>query len=207
MDEAERLHSPSQVGAELGLKAGMVRRYHLAYEGVTGEPLPRDPINNGRLVSDHQLAVLTQARDAVRRTPTLSAEDAIKHVLGFATVPTVPAASQADLLEAILRELQEQRERNAARDRQIEALLESNQRLHGQLRTLTAPSLSDDGAPGTLPTVNAERVDRALEVELRESQVPPADLDDDGETQGPRRRDDGPMVRVARWLERRLRGR
>lgn len=67
--EAERLHSPSQVGAELGLKAGMVRRYHLAYETVTGESLPRDPVNNGRLVSDQQLAALAQARDAVRRTP------------------------------------------------------------------------------------------------------------------------------------------
>jgi hypothetical protein len=186
----------------------MVRRYHLAYEGVTGEPLPRDPINNGRLVSDHQLAVLAQARDAVKRTPTLSAEDAIKHVLGFATVPTVPTASQADLLEAILRELQEQRERNATRDRQIEALLESNQRLHDQLRALTSPSPSDDGAPGTLPTVNAERIDRALEVELREAQAPPAELDDGGEAQAPRERaDDGPMVRVARWLENRLRGR
>lgn len=94
----------------------MVRRYHLAYEAVTGEPLPRDPVNNGRLVSDRQLAVLAQAREAVRRTPNLSAEDAIRHVLGFATIPTVPAAPQADLLEAILREF---RRRMSGKRREI----------------------------------------------------------------------------------------
>jgi hypothetical protein len=211
MDEAERLHSPSQLGAELGLKAGMIRRYHLAYEAVTGEPLPRDPVNNGRLVSDRQLAVLAQAREAVRRTPTLSAEDAIRHVLGFATIPTVPVAPQADLLEAILREMQASHEREAARDRQIEALLESNERIHEQLRTLNSPSPSDDAAPtptpGPLPPADPERIDQALAAQLRDQQPPPAVQEDDKTTEHPgdgMGADDGVLVRVARWVESRL---
>lgn len=174
MDDAERLHSPSQVGAALGLKAGMIRRYHLAYEAVTGEPLPRDPVNNGRLVGDRQLAVLSQARDAVRRTPTLSAEDAIRHVLGFATIPTVPAAPQSDLLEAILHELRALREQGEAQADRVQTLIDDNERLTVQLRALTPPSLSDE-AP---PKGDADR------------EATPSD---------------GPVVRVVRWLERRLR--
>lgn len=213
MEEAERLHSPSQLGKKLGLKAGMVRRYHLAYEAVTDEALPRDPVNNGRHVNDRQLAVLAQARDDVRRTPTLSAEDAIRHVLGFATIPTVPAAPQADLLEAILHELQEQRQRNAERDRQIEALLESNQRLHDQLRALASPSPSDDGAPATTPgplprRFSPEHIDQELQAEIREAHAPPEEPDNDTQEPSKDERDaDGPLVRASRWLERRLRGR
>ncbi len=180
--EAERLHSPSQVGAELGLKTGMVRRYHLAYEAVTGEPLPRDPVNNGRLATDRQLAVLVQARDAVRRTPTLSAEDAIRHVLGFATIPTVPAAPQTDLLEAILHELQAARERDAARERQMQAILESNERLTEQLRALTPPSSSDEAPP---------------KGETDREAAPASEQPFSGTA-------DGALVRVARWVEGRL---
>jgi len=46
--------------------------------------------------------------------------------LGFATVPTVPAAPQPDLLEAILRELREQGEVQADR---VQVLIDDNERL------------------------------------------------------------------------------
>ncbi len=103
--QAERLYSPSQVADRLHLKAGMVRRYHLAYETVTGEELPRDPNHNGRLVSDEALSVLERARAIVRENPALSVEDAIRAVLGIATVPTSPAVPSNEVLQELLGEV------------------------------------------------------------------------------------------------------
>lgn len=59
------------------------------------------------------------------------------------------------------------------------------------------------------PAANAERIDRALEVELLESQAPPARPDtgtDSGTIADSPGAGDGPLVRASRWLERRLRG-
>ena len=77
---SEAVYTSSQVGDRLGLKSGMIRRYHLAYESVTGEELPRDPQTNGRLVTDDILSVLERSRNLVRESPSLSSRG--RHTLG-----------------------------------------------------------------------------------------------------------------------------
>lgn len=135
---AEATYAPTQLGERLGTKAGMTRRYHLAYEAVTGEALPRDPINNGRLVNGEQLAILTQAREKVRMTPSLSVEDAIRQVT-HTFVPGAPPAlpPQHELLAAVVGELRALREQSEAHSREVAELRE-------QLRTLNPSSSSDD---------------------------------------------------------------
>lgn len=76
---------------------------------------------------------------------------------------------------------------------------------------------SEVAAPKALPpAVDAARIDRVLAAEMEESRPPPekplADTEGNitGEVGGERERgatDDGLLVRGARWLERRLRGR
>jgi phage-related protein len=84
----------------------MVRRYHLAYESVTGEKLSRDPATNGRLVTAMQLATLEQARNIVKETNgVVSAEDAVRQVLGVITTGTNPVMPQAEIMQAMVDEL------------------------------------------------------------------------------------------------------
>jgi hypothetical protein len=119
--KSEMLYTPAQVGQRLGLKSGMVRRYHGAYEAVTGEALPRDPNTNGRLVNDQQLAILERARAIVRENPSMSTEDAVRVVLGIATVATAPALPNAELLEALLNEMRSFRQEADERLKALEA--------------------------------------------------------------------------------------
>jgi hypothetical protein len=144
---AERTYKASQLSLHLGVKSGMVRRYHLAYERVTGETLPRDPNNNGRLVNDQQLQVLTRARELVKANPMLSVEDAIKSVLGLATVPTAPVSPQSEVLEAIARELRALRERDKHREKLLQALEAENLALKDQLKALPPTHPPSDAAP------------------------------------------------------------
>jgi hypothetical protein len=87
---AEVLYTPAQVAARLGLTAGMVRRYGLAFEAVTGEGLPRDKKSRARLYDDQALGILEQARGLVKENPNLSTEDAVRACLGIMTTPTAP---------------------------------------------------------------------------------------------------------------------
>lgn len=85
------------------------------------------------------------------------------------------------------------------------------------LRSEVEALRSEVAAPQALPpAVDAERIDRVLAAEMEEGRPPPekpsADTEGNitGEIDGGREReatDDGLLVRGARWLERRLRGR
>lgn len=173
MTEAQRTHSTSQVAKALSVKSGMVRRYHLALEGVMGTSLPRDPQNNGRLVTDEQLAMLQQARELVRANPSLSVEDALKSVLGIYTGPTAPAVPRDELLEAIMLELRGLRREVRAQREDLTALREQNAALTEQVRVLPTPSLRSEepSAPRVIVVSNSraeetERMNRYLLGEL-----------------------------------------
>jgi ElaB/YqjD/DUF883 family membrane-anchored ribosome-binding protein len=142
MEEVEAVYTPTQVSDRIGLKAGMTRRYSIAYEAVTGEDLPRDS-KGGRLYTEQVVAILEAARRLVRQTPSLSAEDAIRSVLGLATAPTLPAMPQE---EGITRE-------------QAERLIEAIKALHEdsrvvrneikELKEQVNKALPSNGSPGS----------------------------------------------------------
>jgi hypothetical protein len=132
-------YSPAQVGQRLGVKPGMARRYHLAYETVTGEELRRDARTNGRMVSDGELAVLERARSMVRANPSLSVEDAIRTVLGVVTAPTEPVLPQEELLRRLVEEMQAIRQ-DMRQDRERMAVLEQE---NAALRALSLTSETD----------------------------------------------------------------
>jgi hypothetical protein len=98
---AEALYTPAQVADRLGLTAGMVRRYGLAYEAVTGEGLPRDKKNRARLYDEQALGILEQARGIVKENPNLSAEDAVRACLGIMTTPTAPVMPSVAMSEVL----------------------------------------------------------------------------------------------------------
>lgn len=148
----ETMFTPSQVGDALGLKSGMVRRYHLAYESVTGEKLNRDPATNGRLVTSDQLATLEQARNLVKETNgVLSAEDAIKQVLGVITANTAPVIPQAELLQAMVEELKRMNNRLESIENENMALTNTVATLQRQLE---APKDNDELDTRILKLVN-----------------------------------------------------
>ena len=115
-----------QVAARLGIKAGMVRRYALALEAVTGVSIPTDPVR-GRLYPTGAVDLLEAARAYLLAHPGESVDGALRVITGQSdgrvTAPArVPGAlGPADLEEAlrgvllpVLAELQEQRRENEA---------------------------------------------------------------------------------------------
>jgi hypothetical protein len=137
--EASRQLTPTQVGEYLGLRGGMVRRYLMAWESITGEPLPRDPKTNARLASDEALRALEQARAVVKENPAVSVEDALRACLGLHTAPTAPAIPNAVVTEDMLRLLQDLTETVREQTRVIQGLESKVEGLERQLQALPAP--------------------------------------------------------------------
>jgi hypothetical protein len=134
--ELEQAYTPAQVGERLQLKAGMVRRYGIAYEAVTGEQLSPEP-NAPRVYPEHVVRVLEQTREIVKDNPGLSAEQAIREVLEVPTVATAPSrpspAMTQEQAAAIIKALQALRE-------EVAQLREENRALENKLdRALPAP--------------------------------------------------------------------
>lgn len=136
-----------EVAARLGIKTGMVRRYALALEAVTGVSVPVDPVR-GRLYPPAVLELLEAARAHLLAYPGHSVESAIRAVTGEGEGAVTPPArlpgtlSPADLqttLEAalahatrpVLTALEEQHARAEALEREV-------QTLRGQVAALAA---------------------------------------------------------------------
>lgn len=127
-----------EVAARLGIKTGMVRRYALALEAVTGVSVPVDPVR-GRLYPPGVLELLEAARAHLLAYPGHSVESAIRAVTGESEGAVTPPArvpgtvSPADLQTAletalahavrpVLAALEEQQARAQALESEVQAL-------------------------------------------------------------------------------------
>lgn len=163
-----------QVGKHLGLKSGMVRRYALALEAVTGISLEVDPVR-GRLYPPEVVSLLEQTRAHLLAHSGLSVEDAMRAVTGQSegavTAPVrVPGSlTPADLEEAlrgvllpVLAELQESR-------RESEALRAEVAELRHEVRSL--PSALTPGIEGAVKAGQAEALAGLGEVQQQLARV------------------------------------
>lgn len=136
-----------QVGARLGLKAGMVRRYALALEAVTGISLEVDPIR-GRLYAPEVVELLEATRAHLLQHPGQGVEAAMRAVTGQSEGGITPAArvpgtltpvaleeALRGVLLPVLAELQEQRRENEALRAEVADL---RQRVEGGQRATLA---------------------------------------------------------------------
>ncbi len=201
MTDAEVVLSPGEAARRLGVSPSGLRRLAVAYGEVHGE-LPKDSSGTSRVWSVEAVVRLQAARALLAAGQARSIKDALRAVEGGAA-PPVEMMAHDGRVEAALGVV-------AAR---LEALQASNERLEVEVGELRSELAAARALP---PGVNPDRIDRALEVEMRESRVETerpaaveggggaADFPDegDGAAEGS---SDGPMVRAARWLEQRLR--
>lgn len=90
MSGAEQIYSSKQVARVMDISGGMLRRYALALEQMTGEPIPQDP-RDGRRFSQHHIELLTSARRFVIAHRGMSVEDGLRRAIGLAEeVPAAP---------------------------------------------------------------------------------------------------------------------
>jgi DNA-binding transcriptional MerR regulator len=197
-DDAGVVYTTRQAAEALGVGAAMMRRYAQTLEEITGQEIPQTR-RDGRQFSREHLDTLLQAKALVDSHNGLSVEAALR----MATSPesagqglpvSVPIGSIADSAALV-----------AALQEAITAPLVAELR---ELRAEVAALRAEAATPKALPpAASAERVDRALEAEMQESQAPPEQPptapDDSGAKDGPMVR---AAVRAARWLEGRLRG-
>jgi hypothetical protein len=90
MSEAETLFSAKQVAVTLGISGGMLRRYAIAYESITGETVKQHP-RDGRQYTAEQVETLQRAKSYVKANPGMGVEQALRLALG---------ASQADAVRS-----------------------------------------------------------------------------------------------------------
>jgi hypothetical protein len=192
---SEAVYSAAQVAKMLGVSGGMVRRYAMALETLTGEQIPQHP-RDGRQFSQENMDTLVSARRFVVGRQGMSVKTGLRLALGLAELPATvnlsPNADSGDLVGV-----------EALRT----ALSEYMGPLLTELRTLSDSNsrLSDEVA--------------ALRLELAEVRVlsgaerPAAVEDGGGVAESPatgqgvsQAIEDGPAVRAVRWLERRIRG-
>lgn len=209
MSESERVYSSAQVAKLLDLSGGMVRRYSLALERLTGEAIPQDP-RDGRQFSERHLQTLQAARRFVLGHRGLSVEEGIRKALGLAEEPVelplnpsvmTGGAEVAQMFsealrrygEPLLTEVRTLRESNEAMVEELVAL----RREVGELRALP-PSSPVGSESNQLKVVEPQRAEQQRWVE---------DVPVD-EALGVRKfRDDGVLVKMARRLEGLLRRR
>jgi small-conductance mechanosensitive channel len=77
-----RVFTTSQLAQKLGIGPSMARRYGLAFEAVSGQPLPQAP-GKGRMYPDHVASVLEEARERLLSHPEETVESALRVVLNL----------------------------------------------------------------------------------------------------------------------------
>lgn len=184
MADAETIYSAKAVRERLGISDGMLRRYAIALESVTGEQVKQHP-RDGRQYTGEQVEALKRAKLRVAEKRGRDVETAIRLALGQTEVeaessmlpepitnstlvdPKAMAAALESVVTPLLTELQ--------------ALRQSNERLEDEvigLREDMAARLSDE--PRDTPHEPPQ----------------PAPVGDNGEAQA------GVLVRAASRLER-----
>lgn len=102
--ETEQVYRSREVATLLGLGSAMLRRYAVAYEQATGKQLELDR-RDGRVFSERDLAVLSQARQLVA-TQGVPVDTAIKTALAQPESAPKPLAllpaANGDALAAVL---------------------------------------------------------------------------------------------------------
>lgn len=187
---AEVVLSPGEAARRLGVSPSGLRRLAGPYGAVFGE-LPKDHAGTSRIWPLEAVERLERARALMAAGQARSIADALRAVEGGAVAAAEAAlqlGEQGRVAEAL-----------GVVAAQLEAVLSSNRRLEAEVEALR----SEVGELRQLPPTSAvgridqQRPNGAAEVEapLHFAKVP----DEAGE--------DGPMVRAARWLERRLRAR
>ena len=160
-----QVFTTSQLSDRLGLGTSMARRYGLAYEEVTGQPIPQAP-GRGRLYSEDAVSTLEKARDYLLTHPGETVEGALRAVLGLEVEPqeveSEPTEQAAPRLtvEAFRRELEQALKPVLA---ELQTLREENEELREAvqgLRALPGPSEASEGAvsdPETLAELEEQR--------------------------------------------------
>ena len=129
-ETSETLYSAREVAAELGLGAAMLRRYATTYEAVSGDEITVHR-RDGRLFTEQQVRVLSQARALVMQT-SVDVETAIKQALDkpLEAAPVSLALGSAPGSDTLIKALVDaQREANAPLLSELRGIRESLERL------------------------------------------------------------------------------
>ena len=136
MTEVEQVYSSKQVARLLDISTGMLRRYSLELEQLTGEAIPQDP-RDGRRFAQRHVDVLTAARRFVMGNRGSSVEDGLRRALGMADkAPVTPllrslpgdspdvVAAFAEVVGPLVNELRELRASNTRLADEVKGLRE-----------------------------------------------------------------------------------
>ncbi len=185
MSETEQMYSAKEVATALGVGAAMLRRYAATYERLTGSEVEIHK-RDGRLFTQSQLDTLLAARAVVQRQD-MSVDAALETVLRspeMALAARAGAGASVDTLALT----------EALRASVTEPLLSELSSIKAEMAALRSEMRDRGSAASTRPVVFG-----AEEWATEPVEAP-------GATQASRGDADGPIVRVARWLERRVRG-
>lgn len=89
---SQQVYSSAQVAKLLGVSGGMLRRYALSYEELSGEKIHQHP-RDGRQFTQQHLDILVSARRFVAGRQGLSVESGLRMALGMSDMP--PAFQQS----------------------------------------------------------------------------------------------------------------
>ncbi len=180
MADAEVVLSPGEAARRLGVSPSGLRRLAGAYGEIYGD-LPKDSSGTSRVWSVEAVRRLEAARALLSAGQARSIKDALRAVEGGAALP-VDILAHDRRVEAALGVV-------AAR---LEAVLDSNRRLEAEVAALHEEVAGLKALPA---------FERPAAVEGEGDAA-----DSTGAAPGAAKGSaDGPMVRVARWIERRLR--
>ncbi len=146
-EQPEKLYSTREVASELGLGAAMLRRYASTYETVSGDAITVHR-RDGRLFTENQVKVLTQARALVMQT-SVDVETAVKQALDRPLQPAPVALAQSSALgsDALIKALTDaQREANAPLLGELRSIRAALERLEagGQIDQLDKPEATSE---------------------------------------------------------------
>lgn len=177
----EAVYSSAQVARMLGVSGGMVRRYAMALEALTGEEIPQHP-RDGRQFARAHVDALISARRFVAGRQGMSVETGLRLALGLAELPAaahLPTPTSEEGLAGaeafktalsehfgpLLTQLQTLAESNAQLVNSNRQLLESHAQLAAEVEALRSEIAETRVLP---PGASPKRIDRALEVEMLE---------------------------------------
>lgn len=184
MDDAEVVLTPSAAARQLGVSPSGLRRLAGVYGDLYGD-LPKDSSGTSRVWPQEAVTRLERARALLAAGHARSIKDALLAVEGGVAPPVEAAVAlgqEGRVIEAL-----------GVVAARLEALQASNQRLEAEVGELRSELAAARALPG------GERAATGAEG----GDVAKMPGESPGAAEGSA---DGPVVRAARWLERRLRG-